>query len=279
MNKVILILLPFLFFNNVNAQETAVIAGHDVTFKLKITDPIITDSIAIRWIIEPYMESETVVHRSLFPKSTNTDGLYQQTIIFPDSLMGKTITYRYEAAQGRYDLPRLLVLEKNKVPQKIETWGYFEVLEGKGYPLKADVESIDGIMKAYYEIMSGPAGEPINIQRDKSLHYKNALILFSITDNNKIYNEISNVSDIHKMAAKTKSGIWEYEIERDTHQYGNIANVWSTFGIKEKVDGTFKEKGVSSVQLYHDGNRWWILSWLSQSEKIDSLTQKYINKK
>tara|TARA_B110000240_G_scaffold133041_1_gene147648 strand:- start:72 stop:254 length:183 start_codon:yes stop_codon:yes gene_type:complete len=51
------------------------------------------------------------------------------------------------------------------------------------------------------------------------------------------------------------------------HQYGNIVNVWSTFGIREKVGGGFKEKGISSVQLYHDGNRWWILSWLTQSKK------------
>jgi hypothetical protein len=149
----------------------------------------------------------------------------------------------------------------------------------KDYPLKADVETIDGIIKAYYEIMSGPAGETINFQRDTSLHYENALILFSGTDNNKIYNYIENVFDFHKNSVKTKPGIWEYEIERDTHQYGNIANVWSTFGIKEKVDGTFKEKGVSSVQLYHDGNRWWILSWLTQSEKIDSPTQIDIIKK
>lgn len=138
----------------------------------------------------------------------------------------------------------------------------------KDYPLKADVETIDGIIKAYYEIMSGPAGELINFKRDKSLHYKNALILFSSSYDKKIYNDIENVYDLHENSAKTKSGIWEYEIERDTHQFGNIANVWSTFGIKEKADGTFLEKGISSIQLYHDGNRWWILSWLSQSEKI-----------
>ena len=148
----------------------------------------------------------------------------------------------------------------------------------KDYPLKADVETIDGIIKAYYEIMSGPAGEPINFQRDTSLHYENALILFSGTDNNKIYNDIENVFDFHKNSVKTKPGIWEYEIERDTHQYGNIANVWSTFGIREKVDGTFKAKGISSVQLFHDGNRWWILSWLTQSEKTDNLTKNSIKK-
>ena len=148
----------------------------------------------------------------------------------------------------------------------------------KHYPLKADVETIDGIIKAYYEVISGPAGEPINFQKWISLHYENALILFSDTDNNKIYNDIVNVFDFHKNAAKTKPGIWEYEIERDTHQYGNIANVWSTFGVKEKLDGTFKAKGISSVQLFHDGNRWWILSWLTQSEKTDNLTKNSIKK-
>ena len=122
----------------------------------------------------------------------------------------------------------------------------------KDYPLKADVATIDGIIKAYYEIISGPAGEPINFQRDKSLHYENALILFSGSHKNKIYNDIKNVFDFHKNSAKTKPGIWEYEIERDTHQYGNIVNVWSTFGIREKVGGGFKEKVISSVQLYHE---------------------------
>jgi hypothetical protein len=62
MKKVILILLPFLFFNNVNAQETAVIANHDVTFKLKITDLAITDSVGIGWFIEPNVENQTVVN-------------------------------------------------------------------------------------------------------------------------------------------------------------------------------------------------------------------------
>jgi hypothetical protein len=140
----------------------------------------------------------------------------------------------------------------------------------KEYPLKADVETIDGIIKAYYEIMSGPKGESINFQRDKSLHYENALILSSGTSKNNIYNTIENLVDFHGNSEKTKPGIWEYETKRDTHQYGNIANVWSAFGVKVEVDGVFKEKGISSFQLYHDGNRWWILSWSTQAEWIDN---------
>ena len=37
-----------------------------------------------------------------------------------------------------------------------------------------------------------------------------------------------------KIQQKTKSGIWEYEIERDTHQLGNIANVLEHFWNKRK---------------------------------------------
>jgi hypothetical protein len=131
MNKVILILLPFLFFNHVNAQETAVIASHDVIFKLKVTDPIITDSIGIEWFTQPYVQDKTGVHWSLFPKSTNTDGLYQQTITFPDSLMGKNITYWYETTQGRYDFNRSFVLQKNKIQERIESWGFVDGLKSK----------------------------------------------------------------------------------------------------------------------------------------------------
>ena len=134
MNKVIFILLYFMLFTNVYAQQNSVNKEHKVTFKLKITEQTITDSIAIIWFIPPYLEKKTVIHHSLFPKSLNTNGLYEQTITFPDSLTGKTVTYYYEAAQYEYDLKRSLVLEENKVQQKIETWGYYEGLEGKVKP-------------------------------------------------------------------------------------------------------------------------------------------------
>jgi hypothetical protein len=131
MNKVILILLPFLFLYNVKAQETAVIASHDVTFKLKTTNLAITDSVGIGWFIEPNVGNQTVVNWSLFPKATATNGLYQQSITFPDSLMGKNITYWYETTQGRYDFDRSFVLQKNKIQERIESWGFVDGLKSK----------------------------------------------------------------------------------------------------------------------------------------------------
>ena len=44
------------------------------------------------------------------------------------------------------------------------------------YPLKEDVSSIDGIISAYYDVISGPKGHVYNAKRDESLHAPGALI-------------------------------------------------------------------------------------------------------
>jgi hypothetical protein len=37
-------------------------------------------------------------------------------------------------------------------------------------PREADVSTIDGIVKAYYDVISGPAGQPRQSSRDRSLY-------------------------------------------------------------------------------------------------------------
>lgn len=34
-----------------------------------------------------------------------------------------------------------------------------------------DVATIDGIVRAYYEVVSGPAGESVDLERDRTLHH------------------------------------------------------------------------------------------------------------
>ena len=69
----------------------------------------------------------------------------------------------------------------------------------KGYPLKADVETIDGIIKAYYDVISGPAGQPRDWERDLSLHHPNALISVTGMDkNNKPFIISQSLSEYHK---------------------------------------------------------------------------------
>ncbi len=115
-------------------QQNTLSTGHKVTFKLKITDIENPDSVAIVWILMPYEEGKTVMHESIFPKTLDANGLYQQTITFTDSVLGKSIAYTYTAAQDKSDFWRFLVIEKNKNQDRIESWGFVDGLEGKVRP-------------------------------------------------------------------------------------------------------------------------------------------------
>lgn len=150
------------------------------------------------------------------------------------------------------------------------TYSAINAQESK-YPLKEDVESIDGIIKAYYDVISGPAGEARNWERDKSLHHPNALVsVTGIDKNNKPFIVSQSISDYHKGFGIPEAGFWEYEIKRETQTFGNITHVWTTYETKEEKDGPVTARGINSIQLYNDGNRWWILSWMYDEERPDN---------
>lgn len=145
-----------------------------------------------------------------------------------------------------------------------------EAAENK-YPLKADVETIDGIINAYYEVISGPGGQPRDWERDKSLHHPDALISVTGKDkNNKPFIMALSLSDYHKSFGVPKEGFWEYEIKREMQEFGNITHVWTTYESKQEKNGPVTARGINSIQLYYDGNRWWILSWMFDSERADN---------
>ena len=47
------------------------------------------------------------------------------------------------------------------------------------YPVAADVQSLDGMIRAFYEVVSTPAGARPNRERDASLHAPGAQIRLS----------------------------------------------------------------------------------------------------
>lgn len=139
------------------------------------------------------------------------------------------------------------------------------------YPIVQDVQTLDGILKAYYDVISGPANSPRDWERDNSLHHPDALI--SITGKNregKIYILTQSLEDYHKGFGTPKAGFWEYEVSRKVEQFGNITHVWSTYETKTEKEGPVVARGINSIQLYFDGDRWWILSWMFDSERPDN---------
>lgn len=62
-----------------------------------------------------------------------------------------------------------------------------------------------------------------------------------------------------------RSGFRERELRRIVHQYGNIAQVESSYETRSGPEGRLS-RGVNYVQLYFDGHRYWVTSVVWQSE-------------
>ncbi|MGZ4815450.1 MAG: hypothetical protein ACXVZV_08580 [Terriglobales bacterium] len=58
----------------------------------------------------------------------------------------------------------------------------------------------------------------------------------------------------------------EREIHRVTERFGNIAHVWSTYESRRTPDGPVIARGINSIELFWDGNRWWIANAIWDQE-------------
>ncbi len=61
--------------------------------------------------------------------------------------------------------------------------------------------------------------------------------------------------------------------------FGAIYHVWSTYETRNSETGPVIERGINSIQLYFDGTRFWILSWVFDNETNGQrIPQKYLLK-
>ncbi|MDH3735264.1 MAG: nuclear transport factor 2 family protein [Gemmatimonadota bacterium] len=126
-----------------------------------------------------------------------------------------------------------------------------------------DVETIDGVMRAFYEVVSGPAGERADAERDRTLHHPDAwiAIAFEDGDGNAGVN-IMTLDGYHGDNAPRAEGFFEWETERVVSRSGNMAHVWSSYASSREPGGESFDTGVNSVTLFWDGDRWWIMNWM-----------------
>ncbi len=144
------------------------------------------------------------------------------------------------------------------------------------YPLKKDVSTIDGIIKASYEIVSGKAKEKRNWERDNSLHHKNAQYFFFNRMNDKLEITTMSLDAFHKLTDEIieEDGFFESEINREVRIFGKMAHVWSSYETRLVKDGPVVRRGINSIQLLYENNRWFIVSWVFEGETKESRIPK-----
>lgn len=143
----------------------------------------------------------------------------------------------------------------------------------------ADVASLDSIMKAVYDVISGDAGKPRDWDRFRSLFHKDARLIPSGKNAQTGIVSARSLSPEDYITRTepvfAKDGFHERELARRVDQYGNIAQVFSTYhAFRKSTDKEPFLRGINSFQLLNDGKRWWVLTIYWQAETPDNLIPK-----
>jgi len=140
-------------------------------------------------------------------------------------------------------------------------------------PRPEDVGSIDGMIKAYYDVITGPAGRPREWARDRTLYIPDLRFVAMSVDSQgqpvarvQSHQEYVDASD----AGMVRTGFDEHEIHRVTERFGNIAHVFSTYETRREPGGPVIGRGINSIELFWDGKRWWIASAIWDDERPDN---------
>ena len=146
----------------------------------------------------------------------------------------------------------------------------------------ADVKSAESIIHAVYDVISGPAGQNRDWNRFQSLFIPGARLIptFKRPPDAPVFT--TRVLSPEEFATNSQravqsQGFFEKEIARRTEQWGNIAQVFSTYESRHAAGDQPFARGINSFQLLNDGQRWWIVTIFWQGESKDvPLTPEFL---
>ena len=128
----------------------------------------------------------------------------------------------------------------------------------------ADVASVDAIMRAVYDVISGPAGARRDWNRMRSLFTSNARLM-PLAANGLRSGSVEDYINSSGPGLE-RDGFFEQEIARKVEHYGDIAHVFSTYQARRTASGPVFMRGINSFQLVRHGGRWWVVSIMWQHE-------------
>ena len=135
-----------------------------------------------------------------------------------------------------------------------------------------DVSSIDAVIEALYGSISGDPGEKRDWDRFNFLFVENAKLqpTSPSADGGYTLTTFSPQEYIERSGSMLEErGFFETEIHRQTESFGAITHVWSTYDSRwGSAEAEPFGRGINSIQLLNDGDRWWIVSifWMNESD-------------
>ena len=127
-----------------------------------------------------------------------------------------------------------------------------------------DVASVEAIMAAVYDSISGPRGQERDWDRFRNLFHKDARLIPYIEDRDgqpqaRVWTP--NEYILRAGPSLVKAGFVEKETHRKIERFHRLVHVWSTYeGKTATSEDKPAVKGINSFQLYFDGKRWFVMN-------------------
>ena len=153
--------------------------------------------------------------------------------------------------------------------------------QNTGTDSNSDVTSIQGLLDAYYASISGPIGKPREFDRLRSLFHPSALLKYTHWSEESGKAEVLVMTPeefIGKLDYTHKRGFFEHEISNVTHSFSSVTQVFSTYSFRTE-DKYVSGQGITSYELFFDGERYWITSmiWAAEDDTF-KIPVEYLNK-
>jgi hypothetical protein len=145
-----------------------------------------------------------------------------------------------------------------------------------------DVKSLDAIVAAIYDVISGPPGAR-DWNRFNSLFTKDArLIAVRVPkDGGKPDLAVMTPASYAERAGKyfLEHGFFEHELSRKTDSFGAMTHIYTTYESRETKDGKPIDRGINSMEFFFDGERWWCVQIYWDAERPgNAIPEKYLAK-
>ena len=136
---------------------------------------------------------------------------------------------------------------------------------------REEVRRIETLVPAIYACISGPAGAPRDWQHFRYLQRPDARSLRTVIDaNGNVHAEefdvdgyIANVEPFF-----ANNDFCEIEIASRSERFGQVAHVWSLYEARPAPGSPILlKRGANSIQLFNDGERWWVVSTIWDNER------------
>jgi hypothetical protein len=133
-----------------------------------------------------------------------------------------------------------------------------------------DVASIDAILAAVYEVISGPKGKARDWDRMRSLFVPGARLIPCLPKgaDGKASIRTLTVEEYIARSGPTleAKGFIERQVASRVDRFGHLAQVFSTYETRLDSEAALLGRGINAIHLLWDETRWWVVTIMWDAE-------------